>query len=61
MKNLPKTQQFAYMLDDQGCILDCFGNYLLDQSNQRIRLQQDQIYYLETMEGIQIKVPVDVK
>lgn len=30
MKNLPKTQQFAYMLDDQGCILDCFGNYLLD-------------------------------
>lgn len=61
MKNLPKSQQQVYMLDDLNYILDCFGNYLLDENNQRIKLQQDQIYYLEQVEGIQLKMPIDVK
>lgn len=44
------------MLDQYNCIMDCFGNYLLDQGNQRVKLEEEQVYYLEQMEGIQIKM-----
>lgn len=42
------------MLDDKNYILDVMGNYLLDESNQRVQLQEDQLYYLQNVEGIQI-------
>lgn len=53
MKQDPKQQQ-TYMLDDKNYILDVMGNYLLDESNQRVQLQEDQLYYLQNVEGIQI-------
>lgn len=56
MGNLPKSQQQAYMMDESNLIMDCFGRYLVDQNNQKIKLQEEQIYYLEKIEGIQIKL-----
>lgn len=61
MKGVAKGQQLTYMLDDSNHILDCFGNYLLDENNQRIKLQEDQIYYLEQVEGVQIRMPIDAR
>ena len=56
MRNLPKSQQQAYMMDESNLIMDCFGRYLVDENNQKIKLQEEQIYYLEKIEGIQIKL-----
>lgn len=52
MKNLPKSEQETYMLDKDNFILDCFGNYIVDENNQKIKLEEDQVYYLQQVEGI---------
>ena len=41
----------TYMLDENGFILDSRGVYLVDDSNQRIKIEQEQIYYLR-VQGI---------
>ena len=41
-----------YLLDERNFILDCFGNYLVDESNRRVQVAEEQIYYLQEVEGI---------
>lgn len=37
----------CYFIDSEQQLLDCRGVYLTDEQNQRIKLQEDQLYFLQ--------------
>lgn len=47
------TMNDCYFIDSEQYLLDCRGVYLTDDKNQRIKLLEDQLYFLQ-QQGMQI-------
>lgn len=43
----------TYFLDEEGYLMDCRGSYILGEDGKRVKIQESQIYFLNS-HGISI-------
>ena len=55
VRGMEGREREVYLLDEQNYVLDCFGKYLVDEANRRVQMEEEQIYYLQEVEGIQFR------